>query len=231
MKHLRFRTASAFTLLEMLVVFAIGALLLALGFGSYSKMQANQRSTACLSNMRQIGLSMLLYAGENNAQLPGPLWRGQSPLVNVDAEGAADVTSGNLASFLAPYIKVQTRAGSTVIADVFACPAWKRAPHSDTETICYYSAGAIKTESEEEELTPFGNPSSGDNEPIPPARLSSLPDTASTAALWEFDRTITGAAHFYNSDPRVPSQPVHKNTRTVLYFDAHVQVSSANAVQ
>lgn len=216
---------SGFTLIESLVVISIIAVLAVLSFGALGKLRANERSTTCLSNMRQIGLALLAYTAENNTQLPGPLWRGQSPELPVDAEGAPDVTSGNLATFLARYTHDDSRDSGTSqakTAKIFTCPAWLANAEVNKETICYYSAGELILP-EGEDVFPFGKIRSGENESTLPARLANLPAPASLPALWEFDKPIARETMSeYREDARVPNAPVHKTTRTVLYFDAHV---------
>jgi len=70
--HLLARKApqGGFTLVELLVVISIIGILGALGFSGARAAISKSQATECLSNMRQIGVAVQLFAGENNGCLP-----------------------------------------------------------------------------------------------------------------------------------------------------------------
>ena len=92
----------AFTLIELLVVIAIIAVLASLLLPVLGRAQRTARSTACLSNLHQIGLALDLYVQDNNNHLP---FCAQLPSVNTNFPSITVV--------LGPYLQTK---------DVFRCP-------------------------------------------------------------------------------------------------------------
>jgi prepilin-type N-terminal cleavage/methylation domain-containing protein len=93
----------AFTLIELLVVIAIIAILAAILFPVFARAREAARKTACLSNTKQVGTALMMYAQDYEETLPPPQL-GTCP--GLGCYGWADVVF--------PYIKNEK---------VFDCPS------------------------------------------------------------------------------------------------------------
>jgi prepilin-type N-terminal cleavage/methylation domain-containing protein len=114
----------AFTLIELLVVIAIIAILAAILFPVFSQAKEAARKTACLSNMRQIGVAMEMYNQDTDGYYPQSKQTDAQPDVD-DADGSIEnPDNGSVFAKLLPY----TGHGSSSSEDVlyqqrlFACP-------------------------------------------------------------------------------------------------------------
>jgi prepilin-type N-terminal cleavage/methylation domain-containing protein/prepilin-type processing-associated H-X9-DG protein len=81
-----------FTLIELLVVIAIIAILASMLVPALGSAREAGRSAACISNMKQFGIALTLYADENDGRFPDPnLWL---------SDGRRDIRQGTLFKYL-----------------------------------------------------------------------------------------------------------------------------------
>lgn len=76
MKVLNKHKKHGFTLIELLVVISVIALLLSILMPSLQKVKESASATVCASNVKQLGLGWVLYAGDNDDWFPiGISWQ------------------------------------------------------------------------------------------------------------------------------------------------------------
>jgi prepilin-type N-terminal cleavage/methylation domain-containing protein/prepilin-type processing-associated H-X9-DG protein len=126
-----------FTLIELLVVIAIIAILAAILFPVFAKAREKARQISCVSNMKQIGLAVVMYAQDYDEMFPPK---------GVCANGSWEWDGWE--TLVAPYVKNGAHTGTATgdtnySGSVFACPS-----NSNNTAATAFSAGAFQYSSD-----------------------------------------------------------------------------------
>ena len=94
---------SGFTLIELLVVIAIISILAAILFPVFQNVRENARRTACLSNMRQIGLAASLYIQDTDGRYPQSKRGSTQPQIDDSTGQLESPDYGSVFAMILPY--------------------------------------------------------------------------------------------------------------------------------
>lgn len=108
MSHMNIRLNRAFTLIELLVVIAIIAILAAILFPVFAQAKEAAKKSACLSNVRQIGVGMIMYTNDSDDYYPG-----NDQWIPASSNTSSSDTRAPYDMLIMPYVKNEK---------IFSCP-------------------------------------------------------------------------------------------------------------
>jgi type II secretory pathway pseudopilin PulG len=194
---------------ELLVVLAVITILAALSLGGLSKLGTSSDRSRAISNMRQIGTGVTLFAADNDGKLPGPLWPGQ--MAQFDP-----ARSGRLVRELAPYLGIPTPAAPKV-EPLFVPPTYRKAVNASFLDSARTYVLNMSVRDGDQILIPWGNLASPPSSQ--PLKLAAIPSQA-----WGFSDAdalhprVTGASWATNTPPK----PIHTPKRLAWFFNGSV---------
>ena len=113
-----------FTLIELLVVIAIIAILAAILFPVFAQAREKARGTSCLSNGKQMGTAVLMYAQDYDDSI--------IPWLTAKENATQPSYERIWAYRMQPYVKNASFAvGQTTPNGIFFCPSWSQARYQN----------------------------------------------------------------------------------------------------
>ena len=113
------RSCSGFTLVELLVVVAILAVLVALSFVVLQRSRIAGSAATMTNNFRQIGTAIVSYAQDHNDYMPGPLHFGQRSIYRTSPPT-------HLAYHLRDYLAAGDTLEERELIPQLSSPMWRR---------------------------------------------------------------------------------------------------------
>lgn len=225
-----------FTLIELLVVIAIIAILAAILFPVFARAREKARQTACLSNLKQLGLGIMQYVQDYDEQFPVGQRLGTAPYSQLDA-AAGTTTRPNWFAAIFPYTK---SVAVNVCPDAPTVPPgpFSAQPTANSSTSYSYNGLLCTVIADVEGGTPLvpSPPPIGTITGIArPSELMMFEDTGNTWANSQpYPRFIGGIGGLWNDPVHTglvkKSLQLHSDGLNMVFVDGHAKWVEATSV-
>jgi len=226
----------AFTLIELLVVIAIIAILASVSFPAIASAMTSASKAKSAGNLKNFGVAMHSFVADNNGRLPGANG-GSSGTLSGISPIAKSSSANSLQVQLMTYLEKERPSGNSwgsFFMKSLAYPAWEKFNKgtADNGVPSYIACQSYKLP-DGSSISPFGGPE-GTNIPFTllqmQTRLTQMPlGQSKPYAVIETDQALYQRVTWNNPGwkSKLPSTPLHREVRNVLYFDGSVQAVSA----
>jgi len=215
-----YKSATAFTMIEVLCATSIVAVLAAIVVPSVGNVRAQADRTTGLSNLRQVGIAAMSYATENQGLLPGPAWVGQT----VWYSSGDDRTFGTK---LWPYLGLPESQTWSQEAKILGNPAYYKARQGSGSPSFMLNSNIKLPDGSN--VNPWGYKEPNGTISSLPMNLPSLAAAglSKTWAMRDVDQTWPGVstAGWYS---QLPKKPVFGKYRVSLNFDLSAELVGSN---
>ena len=213
---------SGFTLTELLVAITIIAVLAALVVAMTRGIMRQAAATRDANTVRQMWTCILMYAGDRNDLMPGPLFTGQSPIYNKSLSNNPREWR-RLSDCLTPYLGHENPEKGDFIEAMAA--SWQKTPESQTAS-AWQMQQKLPIGDGESTGHPWGRPAPASYEqrlPMTYSAVMSQPQVNRTWAITEIDQLHPDR----KPDLRSPEGMAHGRYRLGVFFDGSVRKLNA----